>query len=387
MRLTNRLQKVQTPIIPVIANWTRQTPGTLSLGQGMVSYPPPDAAMQAISAFGGLPEQHLYGSPLGHPPLLDLIRAKLRRENSIDVDRAYQVMVTAGSNMAFLNTIMAISDPGDEIILPTPYYFNQEMAIEMLGCVTVPVLTREDYQLDLNALQEAITTKTRAIVTVSPNNPSGAVYPEADLRAVNRLCKQHGIFHISDEAYEYFTYGGAAHFSPASLDDAAEHTISLYSLSKAYGFASWRVGYAVFPEALLASMLKIQDTNLICPPLITQIAAMGALEVGAEYCRQKLPELAQIRQQVLQQLQSITEMCEVQATSGAFYLLLKVHTPMRDLELAERLIKAFKVAAIPGSAFGMQDGCYLRISYGMLNREQSFEAITRLVTGLQVLCR
>lgn len=138
MRNTDRLQSVQTPIIPVIANWTRQTPETLSLGQGMVSYPPPDFAMQAITGFGGLPEDHLYGSPLGRPQLLAIIRTKLRQDNRIDCDQGYQVMVTAGSNMAYLNVIMAISDPGDEIILPMPYYFNQEMAIQMLGCVAVP---------------------------------------------------------------------------------------------------------------------------------------------------------------------------------------------------------------------------------------------------------
>lgn len=226
--------------------------------------------------------------------LLELIRTKLRQDNHIDCDQGYQVMVTAGSNMAFLNVIMAISDPGEEIILPMPYYFNQEMAVRMLGCVPVPIPTREDYQLDLAALEAAVTEKTRAIVTISPNNPSGAVYPEADLSAVNALCQQHGIYHISDEAYEYFTYSGARHFSPASLSEAAEYTISLYSLSKAYGFASWRVGYAVFPDALLPSMLKIQDTNLICPPAITQLAAIGALEIGVDYCRQQLPELVQL---------------------------------------------------------------------------------------------
>ncbi|WP_054758284.1 pyridoxal phosphate-dependent aminotransferase [Methylomonas koyamae] len=386
MRNTDRLRQVQTPIIPVIADWTRQTPGTLSLGQGMVSYPPPDSAMQAITRFGMLPEDHLYGSPLGHPQLLEIIRTKLRQDNCIDCDQGYQVMVTAGSNMAFLNVIMAISNPGDEIILPMPYYFNQEMAIQMLGCVVVPVPTREDYQLDLDALQAVITPKTRAIVTVSPNNPSGAVYPEKDLRVVNALCQQHGLYHISDEAYEYFTYDGAAHFSPASLVDAAEHTISLYSLSKAYGFASWRVGYAVFPEALLPAMLKIQDTNLICPPAITQVAAIGALETGVDYCRQQLAELAQIRLQVLQQLRAIAEICHVQPTAGAFYLLLKIQTSLSDLELAERLIKQFKVAAIPGCAFGMQDGCYLRISYGMLNQVQVGEAVQRLITGLRTLC-
>jgi len=145
------------------------------------------------------------------------------------------------------------------------------------------------------------------------------------------------------------------------------------------------VGYAVFPEALLPAMLKIQDTNLICPPAITQIAACGALETGANYCRQYLPELAQIRQQVLQQLQSVADICQVQATTGAFYFLLKIQTRLADLELAARLIKQFKVATIPGCAFGMHSGCYLRISYGMLDREQCYEAINRLIAGFRVL--
>ena len=386
MRATQRLQSVQTPVIPVIARWMQQTPGTLSLGQGMVSYPPPASALAAITDFGSVPEHHLYSSPLGNPRLLDMIRTKLNRDNGIDCDKGYQVTVTAGSNMAFLNVVMAIADQGDEIILPMPYYFNQEMAISMLGCVPVPVATTKDYQLDLAALKAAITVKTRAIVTVSPNNPSGAVYSEEDLKAVNALCKQLDIYHISDEAYEYFTYENAQHFSPASLEGAFENTISLYSLSKAYGFASWRVGYVVFPEELLPAMLKIQDTNLICPPQITQIAAIGALAAGGDYCREKLPLLAQIRQQVLQQLQAVWDICETQPTTGAFYLLLKIHTQMPDLELAERLIKEFKVATIPGCAFGVQQGCYLRLSYGILTLEQSFEAISRLMTGLRALC-
>ena len=117
-------------------------------------------------------------------------------------------MVTAGSNMAFLNSVLALADPGDEFILPMPYYFNQEMAIRMAGCVPVPVAVRDDWQLDVPALAAAITPRTRAIVTVSPNNPTGAVYHEADLRAVNALCARHGLYHFSDEAYEYFTYDG-----------------------------------------------------------------------------------------------------------------------------------------------------------------------------------
>ena len=131
----------------------------------------------------------------------------------------------------------------------SPYYFNHEMAVTMAGCRPVLVATDDDFQLDLDAVAAAITANTRAVVTISPNNPSGAVYPEADLRELNRLCAERGVYHIHDEAYEYFLYDGAEHFSPGSLPDAGDHTISLFSLSKAYGFASWRIGYLPPPRA------------------------------------------------------------------------------------------------------------------------------------------
>jgi aspartate/methionine/tyrosine aminotransferase len=382
IRNSRRIAGVQSPIIPIIGSWTRNNPGTLSLGQGMVSYPPPDSALSAIRDFGLQPEQHLYGPAFGHPFLLALIKDKLRLENGIDMTTGGDVMVTAGSNMAFLNVLLAITDPGDEIILPLPYYFNQEMAIRMLSCTPVGVPTDGFYQLDISRLRAAITPKSRAIVTISPNNPSGAVYPEAALCAVNDLCREHGLYHISDEAYEYFTYGEARHFSPGSLTDAAPHTISLYSLSKAYGFASWRIGYMVYPEALTPALLKVQDTNLICPPLISQVAAAGALESGADYCKHYLPKLAEKREQVMSGLKPLKGLCEIPEPEGAFYLLLKINTDKNDMELAETFIKDFKVAAVPGSAFGLTDGCYLRLSYGMLDEAQLNVAVERLCSGI-----
>jgi aspartate/methionine/tyrosine aminotransferase len=387
MRPSRTIEAVQTPIIPVVGEWTRITPGTLSLGQGMVSYPPPASALQAISDFGAKPEAHWYGSSLGHPRLLERITEKLRVENKISCESGYRVMVTAGSNMAFLNVLLAIADPGDEIILPSPYYFNQEMAVRMVNCVPVSVSTDAQFQLQIEALSAAITEKTRAIVTISPNNPSGAVYPESALRAVNDLCRDRGLYHISDEAYEYFTFGDVQHFSPASIPGAEQHTISLYSLSKAYGFASWRIGYLVFPEILLPSLLKIQDTNLICPPLITQYAAIGALETGSEYCKSHLQQIASIRNKITAELQSLSDLCDVVVTDGAFYSLLKIHTQMNDLALVKTLITDFKVAVIPGCAFGLQDSCYLRVSYGMLDEQRAALALQRLVSGIGALCR
>jgi len=384
MHIGRTITSVQTPIIPVIGEWTRNTPGTLSLGQGMVSYPPPQAALNAIRDFGSRPSEHLYGSPLGYRGLLELIETKLLSENAINCASGYQVMVTAGSNMAFLNVLRAIVDPGDEIILPMPYYFNQEMAVRMLNCTPVAVPTDANFQLQLDALRVAITRKTRAIVTVSPNNPSGAVYPEASLRAVNQLCSEHSLYHISDEAYEYFTYGTARHFSPGSISGAERHTISLYSLSKAFGFASWRIGYLVIPEALLPSLLKIQDTNLICPPLITQYSAMGALETGSSYCKSRLLQLAKIRTQITARLQFLSRV-QVTETEGAFYLLLKLDTQKNDLQLVKSLISEFKIAVIPGCAFGLHNACYLRVSYGMLDEDNTHIATQRLIDGLEVL--
>ncbi len=384
-RSSRRLAEVQAPIIPVIADLVRRHPGTISLGQGVVSYGPPAAALQAARQFGERPDQHRYGPVQGQPELLERIARKLAVENGLSLGPERRLLVTAGANMAFLNAVLAIADPGDEVILPLPYYFNQEMAVRMIGCVPVTVPTRPDFQLDLDALAHAITPRTRAIVTVSPNNPTGAVYPEADLRAVNRLCREAGIYHIADEAYEYFTWEGARHFSPAAGEGSEAHTLTLHSLSKAYGMASWRIGYLVLPAHLEAAVLKVQDTNLICAPGISQAAAAAALAVGKAYCAGHLQSLAEVRLRVLEQLEPLRDHCRIPAAEGAFYLLLRVETALDSLSLAERLIREHGVAVIPGAAFGLTEGCHLRIAYGALERETLGEGIRRLTQGLQAL--
>ncbi|HVY72300.1 MAG TPA: aminotransferase class I/II-fold pyridoxal phosphate-dependent enzyme, partial [Verrucomicrobiae bacterium] len=257
--------------------------------------------------------------------------------------------------------------------------------ITMANCRAVPAPTDANYQLRLDALASAISPRTRAIVTVSPNNPSGAVYPEADLRAVNELCRARGLYHIHDEAYEYFTYDNARHFSPASLAGSTGHTISLFSLSKAYGFASWRIGYQVIPAHLLVATRKIQDTILICAPVISQFAALGALAAGREYCAAHLPALAETRALMSAELAKLGSICEVPPADGAFYFLLRVHTRLSDMEMVTRLVQEFGVAVIPGNAFGLTDGCYLRVAYGSLSRDTAAAGINRLARGLRAM--
>jgi aspartate/methionine/tyrosine aminotransferase len=385
--LLSRMQSVQSPIIPIVGELIRDRPGTISLGQGVVYYGPPPEAAAMLSQFWADPLNHRYKAVEGLEPLVAAIAQKLQAENKISITSQNRIVVTAGSNMAFVNAILAITSPGDEVILLTPYYFNHEMALTIAGCRPVLVQTDECYQPYVGAIAQAITPLTKAVVTISPNNPTGAVYSQATLQAVNQLCRDRGIYHISDEAYEYFTYDDAQHVSPGSLPDSQEHTISLYSLSKAYGFASWRIGYMVIPAHLLEAVKKIQDTIVICPPVVSQYAALGALQAGFAYCQQHQGAIAQVRQQMLAALEPLQaqNICTVAPASGAFYLFLKVNTPLDSLSLVKQLIQTHGVAAIPGSTFGIDQGCYLRVAYGALTQDAANEGIQRLVTGLKTI--
>lgn len=383
--LTSRMESVQSPIIPMVGQLIGENPGTISLGQGVVYYPPPSEAIEGINQFFNYPHNHQYKSVQGIHPLTSQIVTKLQADNKITINNNRSIVVTAGSNMGFMNAILAITNAEDEIILNTPYYFNHEMAIMMANCQPILVNTDDKYQLSLDNIKAAITSKTRAIVTISPNNPTGVIYSESSLRAVNQLCREKGIYHISDEAYEYFTYDDIKHFSPGSIIDSDSHTISLYSLSKAYGFASWRIGYMVIPNHLLEAVKKIQDTILICPPVISQYAALEALKVGKSYCQQHIKEINEIRNIFLHYLQPLEDICTLVPSQGAFYFFLKIYTDMKDIELVKKLIENYKIAVLPGGTFGIEKGCYLRIAYGALQQETATMGIERLVQGLKQL--
>ena len=380
---------INSPIIPTIAALVRNNPGTISLGQGVVNYTPP---AEAISALGGMmsdPTLHKYLAVSGHPDLIEAIQNKLRTENQVELGTEAMLMVTAGSNMAFLNSVMAVADPGDEFILPMPFYFNQEMAILMCGCIPVPVPTNADWSLNVEALAAAITPRTRAILTVSPNNPTGAVYSEASLRAVNALCAQQGLYHFSDEAYEYFTYDGVQHFSPASISGASKHTLSFYSMSKNYGMASWRVGYVVFPSGLFDAMNKVQDTNLICAPMPSQLLALQALQLGRPWVEPKVKALSEVRQTVYKALAGLGDLVEFPQTQGAFYVLMKLpglKAGVEPIAFNQAMTENFKVASIPGFAFGLSrthEANYQRLSYGALDAASVAEGVQRYVAAVK----
>lgn len=378
------MNRVQTPIIPEVADLIDRNPGTISLGQGVVYYAPPSEIRIGVENFMKM-DSHHYQHVEGIPALRGLISQKLHVENGIDTSR-YEIVVSAGSNMGFLNAVLAIADSGDEIILLKPWYFNHEMAVRIADCVPISVDTNSQFQPDLNALEQAINERTKAIVTISPNNPTGVIYDREKLIEINELCRRSNIFHIHDEAYEYFCYEDTEHYSPASAEFAPDHTISLYSTSKSFGFANWRIGYMLIPPRLFMSVRKIQDTNLICPSVISQYAAIECLKVGRKFCDSKIEEIAKVRshfQNSLTHLPSISH-SELQ---GAFYGLLQLpDLGVVDMDIIRYLIEQHKVAVIPGVAFGIQDTQCLRVSYGALQPTTAVEGIDRLTDGLnQVL--
>ena len=382
----HRLEQVQQPVIPVMGELIRQTPGTLSLGQGMVSWAPPAQVHQAVAAAlrQGDPGLDRYGPVTGSEALREALGVWLQREQGLDLAES-AVLITAGSNMAFNAVVQVLCDPGDELILPVPYYFNHEMAIRLAGGTPVPV--EAGVVPDPEQLAAAITPRTRAIVTISPNNPRGAVFPRHVLEAINRLCAERGLLHISDEAYALFSYGGEPVWSPGSGTGSGSHTITLGSLSKSHGMAGWRIGWAVVPQQLMADLAKVQDTILIHPPQLNQQAALGALAAGAEWCRGHIQKLATRRQQVLDALTQPAAPWRLLAQpDGAFYALLQLESSFSSDQAMEHLIRLHRVALVSGSSFGLA-GCCLRLSYGMLGSEQLSEALERLVIGLWSLSR
>ncbi len=386
------------PVIPELGALVRATPGTLSLAQGMVSWAPPQTVLAAVAA--ATTAQDAYGPVQGDPELLEALATNLRQQDQLDLDGA-DLWVTAGSNMAFNAIAQALcagppAEPS-EVILPLPYYFNHVMAVQLAG--GRPVSVDAGLVPDPQRLAAAITPRTRAIVTVSPNNPSGVVMPRPVLEAINRLCASHGLLHISDEAYGQFVYGREPHWSPASLPGAAAHTVTLQSLSKAYGMAGWRVGFMAAPAAFTAALAKVQDTLLICPPRLIQQAACAALQAGPAWCRPRIAALAERRTQLLAAVADARNqglpVRLLAEPDGAFYGLLALdpaatrESAMGGLTgdtLMRRLVLEHRVAAVCGESFGYPPAePVLRLSYGLLGPAELEEALRRLLAGVTAL--
>ncbi len=383
MSASPTIQAIQPAILLELQE--RFTERTLSLAQGVPFFPPPKEALSQV--FEQLKEHkyHAYSWDAGILRLREALADKLRQKNLLRVE-ADQVMATAGANQAFINTVLVLAEPGDEIILLSPYYFNHVMALEMLGMKPVIVQTGEDHLPDVEDLKEAITPRTKALVTISPNNPTGVIYPPRLLGEMNSLCRDLGIYHISDETYEYFIHGNEAHYSPGAGEPGGpEYTISIFSFSKTYAMAGWRLGYMCYPEELHQDLLKIQDTLVICPSVPSQLMALACLELCPSYLDSFLPRVQASRKIMISRLEELGDLVSLSNSQGGYFLYCKVNTHLSGRELSFRLIKEHDVAVAPGEAFGSKDACYSRLSYGSTTTEVTDEGVKRFAKGLASL--
>ncbi len=378
--MLTRMNKIRkAPIIDLLSQVSIPK-DIISFGQGIPFFKPPKIALSAVKETLSLPESFQYTSDSGRKDVRQVIAEKIFKEQNVRINLEKQIVVTSGANQAFMNVILAITSPGDEIIFFSPTYFNYVMATKLAGCKPIIIDTDEYYQPLLERIVQKISKKTKAIVTVSPNNPTGAVYHPEIIRKINSLCQDFSIYHISDEVYEYFVYENAVHKSPLFFDKSQSYTISLFSLSKSFALSGLRIGYSIFPEVLYDDMLKAQDTISICAPSLSQQAALHSIPLGKQYCSQFFEVLLKNRSLVKSFLSDLDGV-DVKMTNGAYYFFVLLDSNRSSIDVAKELIESFGIIVLPGMFFD-ENRCSFRLSYGNLNAEKFEEGMHRLKKGL-----
>jgi len=315
-----------------------------------------DAARRAWSE-----DRTRYAPNGGIAPLRDALVAKLARENGVHVE-VEQVWVTVGATQALHTALALVLGAGDEVLVPDPGYPTFTMSTHLLDARPVPYVLApgRGFLPDLDELERQVTPRTRAIVVNSPSNPVGVVWPEEALRGVLELARRHDLWVVSDEVYEYFTYG-EPHVSLAALDED-DRVFSVFSLSKTYAMTGVRVGYLVTPKGLSDTMRTVQETTISCVAEPDQHAALAAVTGDHQ-------PVADAREHYRQNLALCRELLDAKGltyldAAGAFYLWIDVsHVAGGDVAAwAQRLLLAERVAVAPGSAFGRSGEGWIRIS-------------------------
>ena len=334
-----------------------------------------------------------YTAVPGIPQLRQAIVAKLKRENHLDYAEN-EIVVSCGGKHSFYNLAQALLDPGDEVIIPAPYWVSYPPMVSLAGGVPVVLATSQDegFKLSPERLQAAITPKTRAVIINSPSNPTGAAYSEDELRALAEVVVKNRILLISDEIYEHIIYDGFVQLSPAELSpEIKAHCIILNGVSKSYSMTGWRIGFTAGPAPLIAAMTKIQSQSTSNPTSISQMAAIEAYNGPQDYVVNVLTDFGERRAFIIKALNEIPGVSCFNP-QGAFYAFPNVEDLLgkscngkkidSSLTLCEVLLDEAKIAAVPGEAFGAPG--YMRLSYAT-SMENIIKGIKRLEEFVQEL--
>jgi aminotransferase len=348
----------------------------ISLGQALPFFPPPASALRAAEAALHAPGVHLYSTDPGRPSLRRLLAERVAEYGiACGFD---DLVITAGANHAFATALTTLIDPGDEVVLPAPYFTNHQMQVQASGAIAIeaPLADQQTYCLTWDDVAAALTARTRAVVICNPSNPTGApVLATHGQRIVEELATR-GIFVISDETYLQFVYDGE-HWSAASGPDWRRNVVVIGTFSKSFAMMGWRVGFVLADRAICEQATKIQDAMIICAPTISQMMAEGALSNDWSYARGFHGEFIRRRQLVAERIASIPRL-SWSPTGGGFFAFTRVNGCNDSTALANRLLDEAHVVTIPGAAFGRSgEGC-LRLSFGSVSSDDLIEGLDRL---------
>ncbi len=292
----------------------------------------------------------------------------------LDYDPASQILVTVGASEGIDLSLRAVLEQGDEVIIPDPSYVSYMPVVNMCGGVAVPLVTRQEdeFRMRADALEAAITPKTKAVIFPYPNNPTGGIMPRKDLEEVAAVLRKHDILVISDEIYSELTYGDESHVSIASIDGMADRTIVLNGFSKSFAMTGWRIGYLCGPHELVDQMVKIHQYTMLCAPAMGQAAALEALSSAMqdEYGDIKRMKTTYDvrRRMLLAGFKSMGLPCF--EPKGAFYAFPDISsTGLTSEQFCDEFLMQEHVACIPGTAFGESGEGFVRISYATATRD------------------
>lgn len=377
-RLSSRARNLPYSGIRVIYDKAQSIPGTIHLEIGEPDLPTPahiaKGAKDAIS--NGFTH---YTPSAGIIELREAIARKLARENGLKYDAENEIVVTGGANVGLSLAMLALVEPGSEVLIPDPGWANYEPLMRLVEgkAVRYPLREEDRFRPRLKELESLVTGKTRAILLNSPNNPTGGILEKDDLEGISDLAKRKNLLVISDEVYEKLLYDGARHYSVASFDGMRERTITINAFSKTYRMTGWRLGYVAATKEIAAAIVRLNSCLNTCASSVSQAAGVSALKGPQNCVKEMVTEFEARRDLFVKGLNQIPGF-KCATPRGAFYAFVNTKVlEMKSFDLCLKILERAKVATVPGVSFGPNGEGYLRFSYAA-SRRQLQEALTRI---------
>lgn len=358
----------------------------IGFGAGEPDFPTPDYIVEAAIAAARDPKNHRYSPAAGLPELREAIAAKTLRDGGVSVE-ASQVLVTNGGKQAVYNTFATLLDPGDEVIVPSPFWTTYPEAIRLAGGVPVDVFAGPEtgYKVSVEQLEAARTERTKVLLFVSPSNPTGAVYSPEETAAVGRWAAENGLWVVTDEIYEHLTYDGMPFTSiAAAVPELADQVVILNGVAKTYAMTGWRVGWMVGPQDIIKAASNLQSHATSNVANVSQRAALAAVSGPLDAVNEMKEAFDRRRRAMVDGLNAVPGF-HCPTPEGAFYAYVDVRvalgreiagqTPQTSAELAGLILEQAEVAVVPGEAFGPSG--YLRLSYA-LGDDDLAEGVARI---------